>query len=244
MEQMAMPFLLNRIDGQLPENVALTIAITGDKVTRSTGQRHTGFVVQSDDRKLWLFDLAWHKSVRRCELIRSYAFPPDIFIDEYSAATITAFLALNHKRSQDEIKYSIGWNERNYFDSQSDAYIAKEHGDGLTCATFVLEVLKHHGFDMIARQTWPVTEEDKTWQEAKLMQLKEEDIPPSAEDFEVQSSLIGIAPRYRPEQVIAAATLYDEEPLEYVAVSPVSDQVVRDLIALGLDTYGSPAACA
>lgn len=244
MEQMTTSLLLSKIEGQLPEDITLTIAITGDKVTRSTGQRHTGFVVQGHDRKLWLFDFAWHKCVRKCELVRSYAFPPDIFIDEYAAAAITAFLVLNHSRSPNEIKYSIGWNEHNYFDNESDAYIAKEHGDGLTCATFVLEVLKHHGFDMIATQTWPVTEEDKNWQKGKLKQLKEDEFPPTKEDFEIQSSLIGLAPRFRPEQVIAAATLYDESPLEYLAVSPVSDQIVRDLVSLDLDTADSSTACA
>lgn len=231
--------ILRMLDPSTSEFPPLSIGITGDRIMRCRGQRHTGFVVQGDDRRLWLFDLVGSENFRKTEISKGYAHPTDDFFDGPSAATISAFLISRHKESTSNIKFSLLYDpNKPYFDKSSGRYSAAEPGDGFTCATFVLEILKHHGFDVIDCADWPIFEEDQKWQRGILENIVDLDPLPTKQHLEAQSSQIGGIPRYRPEHVVAATVLYDGSPLAFESLAPLSSDVLKELKGMNLD-HGS-----
>lgn len=226
---------LNKVESNLPEDIVLAIVIAGDSVTGTQGQHHTGFVFQAGDGKLWLFDLAWHELCRYTPMEPGYAYVIEDFIDKYAATAIASFLANVHHVNKDNIKYSISWdNDSEYFDKTTGKNLKTGRGEGLTCATFVLEVLKRYGFDLLDIKTWPITAANSDWQKSIVDKLIESR-PQSIDDFIVQFSKVGYTPRFLPEEVVGAAGYYDEEPLNFAIVSPASNEVLNELRRLCLD---------
>lgn len=199
------------------------------------GQRHAGFVVQANDNKLWLYDLAWHDTLRQTQLNLGYAYVLEDFLDQYSAAAITAFLANVYHANKERAPYSIVWDtNEQYFDKGTGKSLKTAPGEGLTCATFVLEVLKRYGFDLLDAKTWPITEQNAQWQKSILQKLIDSQ-PKSIDDFLTQFSHIGKVPRFMPEEVLGAASYYEDSPLSFDVVSSASREIVNELQRLGLD---------
>ncbi|WP_157642799.1 hypothetical protein [Burkholderia ubonensis] len=230
-----MAVTLYKVDDRLPEDVTLAIVIAGEPVTGTSGQRHAGFVVKANDQSLWLFDLAWHNLCRKGPIAPNYAYVITEFIDQFSANAIIAFLANVYQANKDKFTYSIGWDDKGeYFEKGTGKPLKTGLGEGLTCATFVLEALKRYGFEILKADTWPITEENKEWQ-TKILNKLIETRPDSIDDFMVQFQQIGNVPRFKPEEAIGAASYFEEEPLPFDVVAPAADEVVGELVRLGLD---------
>ncbi|MGL6559306.1 hypothetical protein ACSZNH_21980 [Aeromonas dhakensis] len=225
---------LYKVEDNLPNETILAIVITGEHVTRNAGQRHAGFVVQANE-KLWLYDLAYHNYIRQIELKPGYAYVDNDFLDQYSAQAIATYLSIIYHENKGNLPYSIKWDhDGKYFDENTGKYLKTEPGDGLTCATFVLEILKSYGFDLVETSTWEITEENTIWQENIIKGLKE-NIPSAKNDLTQQLPYVGKSPRFKPEEVLGAAGCYEETPLCYDMVSSASNQVIHELKRLGLD---------
>ncbi|MGL4471807.1 MAG: hypothetical protein ACRCT3_16680 [Aeromonas hydrophila] len=225
---------LYKVENNLPDEIILAIVIAGEHVTRNIGQRHAGFVVQASG-KIWLYDLAWHNCIRQIELKPGYAYVDNDFLDQYSAHAIATYLSIIYHENKGSLPYSIEWNhDESYFDEHTGRYLKTEPGDGLTCATFVLEVLKSYGFDLVETSTWEITEENTQWQKDIIKTLKN-NIPSAIDDLTQQLPYIGKTPRFKPEEVLGAAGCYEDVPLCYDIVSSASSQVLHELKRLGLD---------
>ncbi|CAG4906374.1 hypothetical protein [Paraburkholderia saeva] len=230
-----MAVTLYKVDEKLPEDVALAIVIGGEPITGAQGQRHAGFVVKANDHNLWLFDLAWHNMCRKSPIDPGYAYVIAEFLDPFAANAIIGFLANVYDANKDRFTYAIGWDDKGgYFEKGTGKPLKTGLGEGLTCATFVLEVLARYGFDLVDTSTWPLTEENAQWQRMildRLMQTR----PTSIDDFVVQLGRVGNVPRFKPEEAIGAANYFDEDPLPFDIVSPAGAEAVAELKRLGLD---------
>lgn len=224
---------LNCFSEGFPDDVELALVIAGSSVTGSKEQRHAGFVVKDGGGQLWLFDLAWHDLFRKVPVTAEYAYSIVEFIDPYAANAIIAFLVMLHNDSAGRISYSINYEDGDYFDKATAEQLKNGRGQGLTCATLVLEVLKRHGFELIDRRSWPLTEENKGWQISTIDKLSRTR-PASIDNFLAQVEFIGKVPRIRPEEAIGAAGVFDDAPLRYDDVLPESIEVVKALERIGL----------
>lgn len=224
------------VDSGLPEDVDLAIVIAGEPVTCVAEQRHAGFVVKAFDDKLLLFDLAWHNIFRQSNIESTYAYTVAGFLDQYSANAIIAFLAILHHANKGKIPYSINYEDGEYFDKATGECLKKGLGQGLTCATFVLEVLSRYGFELIDKTTWPLTEDNKEWQKGILDKLiYNTNVPCSIDDFLAQFDYIGKAPRIKPEEVVGVASYFDDVPIGFDVASSAANEVISELHRLHLD---------
>lgn len=226
-----MALTLGDIASGMPPDVTLAVVIAGEPITRTPGGRHAGFVVRADDGKLLLFDLAWHNIFRQSEITADYGYLRLEFLDPANEWTMIGFLMTLLATSKGRIPYSIGYDIKpiDYFSAEA-TFQRTQLGDGLTCSTFVLETFRRYGFDLLDRDTWPITEEMKNRQHDLVLMLKKhaEDFGPA--EFLAQFQMIGRYPRYSPEEVVGAANYFESEPLSYEQVQPAAGEVLDQLV--------------
>jgi len=224
---------LNCFSNGFPDDIDLAIVIAGSQITDSIDQRHAGFVARGGNDDLLLFDLAWHDALRQTPISHEYAYLIADFLDPVNASAIIAFLVTLHHANKEKFTYSINYEDGEYFDKNTGQKLKTKPGQGLTCATFVLEVLSRYGFMLIDKKTWPLTTENEKWQQdilSKLMTSR----PASVDEFLPQVDLVGKVPRVKPEEALGAASLYDEDPLDYTTVLPAAVDIVSELDRIGL----------
>ncbi|QXH96078.1 hypothetical protein HU749_006740 [Pseudomonas ogarae] len=215
---------LKRYDVELPDNVNLALVITGD--ISDGGQRHTGFVVKDFFGDVWLFHLASNNVYIKSIFTSRYHYLLVPSLEPETELVIISFLAVLYGVTEGKVPYSIGWDEKQYFDS-GGGLVMDNPGDGFTCATFVLESFKRYGMDMVARETWPLSPEDSAWQNKiiKLLDL-------SPEQFLAQVEKVGKYPRFHPEQALGAAHHFTNFRLPYSVVHPAGEEVVAEMARL------------
>lgn len=215
---------LKRHDEELPDDVSLALVICGE--TTDDGQRHTGFVVRNLLGEVWLYHLGGNDRYLRTPFTPRYSYLLIPIMQPENASSIINFLTILYDVTGGKVKYSIGWDDKEYIDD-AGALVALEAGDGFTCATFVLESLKRYGMDLVARKTWPITAQDTAWQEGilKVAQL-------APEQFFAQVKQVGKYPRFRPEQALGAAHYFTGAQLPYSTVAPAGQEVVAEMVRL------------
>ncbi|WP_163869207.1 hypothetical protein [Myxococcus eversor] len=98
-------------------------------------------------------------------------------------------------------------------------------GCGLTCATFVMALLKTYGLELLRQEEWPQRLEDQSFHERIVQELEEKGA--ETEHVEAVRKEIGCA-RYRPEEV-AAAALLGEFPVGFNQASSLGVEIARKL---------------
>jgi hypothetical protein len=94
-------------------------------------------------------------------------------------------------------------------------------GCGLTCATFVMALLRTYGIELLRQEEWPERPEDRPFHEFIVHELETSGADP--EHVEAVRKEIGCA-RYRPEEVTAAALLGDL-PVGFVQASSLGAEI-------------------
>ncbi len=212
---------LHEFDRNFPDGVLLALAITGG--AEPDDQRHTGFVVRDFNDQLHLFHLGSHNNFSHQPLRKQYNYLLIPFLEPATANAVIALLFQLFHETNGQVSYSVAWDDEDYFDANG-ALIKTAALDGFTCATFVLEILRRHGFDLIDRETWPKTAKDSEWQRHILKVLH---LP--LENLMAQLEVIGQYPRVRPEQALGAAHIYTGSVLPFGAVYPAALEVVREM---------------
>jgi len=184
--------------------------------------------------------LATHNFYRSSEITDHYAYVVADFLDPASANSIIGFLAILLHATKGQLKYSINYEDGPYFELSTGEQLKDGLGQGLTCATFVLQVLERYGFDVVDKKTWPLTPDDANWQRdilGILMQdtLARTGVPDSVDTFLAQFEKVGNVPRFRPEEAVGAVAIFEDEPLDHNTVAPVAEEVLTELKRLSLD---------
>ncbi|WP_156115034.1 hypothetical protein [Pseudomonas sp. ML96] len=219
----------------VPPEIGLAVVIAGSPVTGSKDQRHAGFLVQYPDNTLWLFDLAWDNICRRTEITNDYAYLNYQFLDEFSATAFIALLHMIQSQNQGKLGYSIHYESSPYFDTNTGQALNTGAGQGLTCATFVLETLERYGIFLIDRLSWPISPDNAHWQRNILLTLISRTKPPlSIDKFTNQFKFIGKTRRFKPEEAVAATSIFTGTPSTFQAVNPLSQTVIDQMEILEL----------
>lgn len=212
---------LSRSDAPLPDDVILAVVIKG--CVEDEGQRHTGFLVRGFDDENHLFHLGYNNGYRQNKLGSEYDYLVVPALEPETANAIISFLVLLLEKTQGKVKYSIAWDDDQYFGD--DASLKKDDaGDGFTCATFVLETFKRYGLNLVDRATWPLSKSNHDWQRNMIDLLC---LP--MEQYLAQLAVVGQYPRIRPEEALGAAHYYKGTSLPYVFVAPAAFEVLTEM---------------
>lgn len=192
-------------------------------------QLHVVTLYRFDDR-LMIGDLQNHLISRRADARPSeslFWIAPDLSQEDQRilAAKVDAWLDDNAGK----IPYSVAHPGGVIF--KDNIWVGKEPGQGLTCATFIVELFNELGIPFINVGTWKVRSGDTEWAERILEAISHSMSP---EHVEAQRNRIGNSVRVRPADIAAAGLLVHQQmeaSLHFDQVAPVSAQVEADLLA-------------
>jgi len=215
------------------KNYALRVLVSGNDE-----QRHAAFLL-TDQAESEVIHLAWHKYLMK-QTVPVFKANAGEFIDfecrsfsEYEQEEIISFIKVLWRRNSSAVPYSIMNDGTGSFFNLDGTMPTRDAGMGLTCATFVMSVFSIQGFPLIDESTWQARPEDKKWHEKIISKLKEiEHIDP--QHIENQIKYIGIAPRFRPEEVIGCAADYNNEPQNFCGAIGSGEKVLRIMREAGL----------
>lgn len=167
--------------------------------------RHCGLLYRNDDGALRLLHLAWHDLMRdepareSCGASAGWVVLP---IPEERAEVVASFCSLLVERVSDgRVPYALSYRGARFHPERGTLELSSgEHG--LTCATFVVAVLRGAGVHLLDEASWRPRPEDAGWQR-KIVALLERHGAPEAHVDAVRSQ-VGCA-RIRPEEVAASA---------------------------------------
>ncbi len=194
----------------------------------STRQLHAAALYRFDNR-LMIGDLQNHLVTRRTEVRPSnslFWIAPDLNQEDQRilAATIDAWLDEN----EGKIPYSVAHPGGVVF--KDNVWVGNEPGQGLTCATFIVELFNELGIPFIDVETWKPRTGDTEWAERILAMISDSMSP---EHVEAQLAKIGQTIRIRPADIAAAGHLVHqkmEAPLHFNDVDPLSACIEVDLL--------------
>lgn len=208
-------------------------------ISGSEQQRHVGFFI-SESSQPEMIHLANH--LQLCNnTVEEYqangskflAYECRHFLDE-QVEEIVSFIKTVWKKNQNNVPYGIGSdNFAAFFDGEG--HVANRNpGTGLTCATFLMSVFASQLYPVIDEKTWQSRADDKDWQERVLSWLAR--YPELAEHVAEQRKSVGVAYRYRPEEVAACSAMYDDTPFAFadavingqLLLSTIKDKGVLD----------------
>lgn len=178
---------------------------------------------------LWMGDLQNHLRTCRTKAKPTesiYWLAPDLVEEEQKilAAKIDAWLDTN----ENKIPYSVASPGGSVF--RDDVWVGNEPGQGLTCATFLVELFKELAIPFIDVETWQNRDGDDAWAE-KLLTLIGTSMSPI--HVNAQRLRIGDSIRVRPTDVAAAGLLVSQEmevALTFDQVAPTSAWVEAKLL--------------
>lgn len=169
---------------------------------------------------------------QKLKTTRRYLHAP-LGLDEYNAIAFAAYLTVvaNKYETKPPILYGMDWlGAKDSFDDEGN-YLKPWDTSGLTCATFVCELLRGCDWDPVDDRTWPRDHpDDLHWREEKIAEYvarqREERTaitPAQIDDMKAVSPFV----RLRPEQIAGAASSSQAEwPTDYEKTAYLAEQVL------------------
>lgn len=196
-------------------------------IDRSTNfALHAGFLYKIDNAEPRISHLAWHYRLEDKPAEGPYLWA-NVGLDDVSCRVVAAWLA-DRRANPAQIPYGID-SAGVCFDSETQDFIPPPVGKGLTCATYIVAVLKHLGFPLLAEITWPRDRaDDVSWQEAIVTSLSKDGA--SADHVAAVRADKG-ARRFRPAEVVGSATVTDLWPIAFEEASRLATEIVKDVKA-------------
>lgn len=186
----------------------------------SAGLNHTGMLYKRNSReKTKLFHLEWHHKLtnENAEEKIGYCWGESDLCDAVKRRIIGQIINILRHKDNPPVQY--GFSRHGLSFDEKGYYIKTLAGEGLTCATFVLDIFKSVGIPILKEDGWPTRDEDQEWKEFIVSEL--EKTPNIEEDhIEALKQSENIV-RFRPEEVAAG---YIEESRAW----PASLEQVQD----------------
>lgn len=177
--------------------------------TPDVGQRHAAIVFKERDKKhLSLLHLAWHLKLICDPLKPYYRCVPLQGFDEEELQYFAEHASRVYSENKAGIPYGINYTGASVFGD--DAKFLDDPKAGLTCATFILGFFESLGYKLLDLSSWEPRPDDVLWQN-KIYAALESELKGVA--LTEQKKLIGQAFRFRPEEVISSAGIFDLNPI-------------------------------
>lgn len=214
---------LKDVDEQDLSDLAVVLQYVNDKIlhvgllVRDVGATEQFFFIHQPGHMKDLID-PYEKLLRRKK--KSIVIDCFSFLNEVERAALCMQIHAYASNNASGIPYAVNYFPYNvYFDS-GKVFVKDIPGAGLTCATFILELMKNMSHELIVPDDWPTRPDDDDWRSYILDHLI---MMLEREDFAVQ--VANKTARYRPEEVAVAAALYKKERLDFLTVSPVGSDL-------------------
>jgi hypothetical protein len=134
---------------------------------------------------------------------------------------IIASICRNIIDKNDPIRYGLPYQPP-YFSDDTYQYIERPLGQGVTCATFVLEVFRMAAVVLLDTDTWPNADaDDLSWEARISLAQKDQELGAAMAQY------VGCK-RYRPQDV-AAGSILEPRPVTFDAARPVAEQIIEEL---------------
>jgi hypothetical protein len=175
-------------------------------LTTSPFGSHIALLFHSAKDGLQLLHLAWHKELKvdniaelgnECWIAKLTKLPP-------SASKQFVGICRSISAKKPRINYGINAMLARGSFSANGIYKAPRGSDGLTCATFILEVFRGASISLLDEITWPDTDANRVWGNKVVDALISTGVEASHVEA-VRKNVSGL--RIRPEEVAAGATL-------------------------------------
>lgn len=222
-----MPFECSTSANLSPEEVALVVH-HGDI------GRHIGFAVFTAKGRHQFLHLAFHKKViledyplSKCSIVGRLPFDK-IGLMVLKKALWNIGKKVGHKSVAIDIPYGVNIANKKGTFTKEGLYKPPPDRDGLTCATFVAEICRGVGLQLLNEGDWAVRPEDAGWIDQICNMLAD---PRSGADeahiAQVRRSFTGI--RIRPEEVASAVTLWNSSPINFGPAEAEGRNIVTKL---------------
>lgn len=179
-----------------------TVCVAIGRPIKSQNQLHIGFYYKGADEKIKFLHLAWHYDLRKGDPDNKYLWL-EIPLDPINRQHLAVVLELIYEANKNGIPYGICIDGAGF--SKEGNFTAEEHYAGLTCATFVIQVLHSQKIFIIDFSKWKHRQADKKWQIQILQKLSA--IAPKEHIEYQRAKILSGAARFKPEEVAVAATL-------------------------------------
>ena len=201
------------------DTFGLAIRRVGDHGT------HCAILFQGRDGTPWILHLAWNHKLMAGPVDEHYGWVEASLTP--SNKKLLALLADRIWNSRPKIPYGLT-NSGVSFDPMTGELGPVPLGQGLTCATFILALLKTEGLRLLDEETWPEGANDD-WQRWVVEAL----INDGADDEQVEAVKATIGSRrQRPAEVVGSATLSAQKwPVVFEEAQTVAAEVEASLIA-------------
>lgn len=198
----------------------------GVAITSRPGQLHSAFLYRMDNSPPKLVHFGWHHRLMRGDPCDQYMWA-DIaeLVDEDRRVLASYFSIIGG--NDPHIPYGLK-SEGIEFDPVTGELRPHPKGSGVTCATFMLAVLKALGHVVINSTDWPTDRPgDKEWQN-RIVEMLERRYQEHA--AAVRQDLPDV--RFRPEEVVGA-TATKGWPHNFDAADTAGKEVLDDIATAG-----------
>ncbi|WP_291997005.1 hypothetical protein [Candidatus Accumulibacter sp. ACC012] len=207
----------NPSEKPFPTDEMLGIAIG---TPNSPNQRHIGFIYRLNEESDPRFcHLAWHHIL--CDELYE---PPYLWgasaLDQVNNTVMAAYVATLQQNSN---VVNYGFSVDGLFFRDDGQYVVQPIGRGLTCATFILVVLRRNGFELLKTDDWGDRPGDAEWQN-QIIEVLDRCAPEHAEAMKQD---IG-ASRFRPEEV-AGGMISEGIPLSLSDAEKLAGEILQDI---------------
>lgn len=199
-------------------------------VSRSNmGAGHVGIGFHSAKEGPKVLHLAWHKRLERETIpgeLKTCWAATALIIPAAASKQLVAFIRVVAARGA-AMSYGINLIAARGSFSSNGSYKPTKNSDGLTCATYVLEVLRAGRVDLIKVDTWQANAANEVWGRAVCDELVKCGADEDHVDA-VRKNVSGL--RLRPFEVAGAVELGSAEwPADFDSVQPMAKKVEDQL---------------
>lgn len=181
-------------------------------VSGSEEQRHAGlFYCLGGEEEVCFLHLGFHYQLRREIPKEHHCWLKLTGFDAIERQSLATWIDAIWKENGNRVPYGINYSNSKHFNNKG-AFIAADDDGGLTCATFLLALFQDYGFPVIDTATSYRRDNDVEWQK-KIIDCLSGFAP--KDYIESQKEFLGIAARYRPEEVAGSVSALIDEPLDF-----------------------------
>lgn len=191
--------------------------------------KHVGILLHLDDGEVRLCHFAWHADLRN-EPANTVAAGRYVWGNSSLDIYNKRFLAsnFNHISTANANSLPYGLDASGACLDENNTFFPIPLGKGLTCATFIVAVMRSLGYPILQEETWPVgTEADQRWAEQVVSDLTTHKAPQAHID-EVRKDLVNIS-RFRPSQVAGALGSVTTSPASHEEAERLSQEILAHL---------------
>jgi hypothetical protein len=196
-------------------------------VSHSTfGAGHLGVCFHSAKEGPKLWHLAWHQMVKLDSIpdqLGSNCWAGAVLnVPPIMSKQLVAFIRAAASKSP-TISYGLDFLGAKGSFAPNGAYKPPKGSDGLTCSSFVLEILRGGAANLIKSETWRESVENRAWAEKVCQYLRDPDHVAS-----VRKKINGL--RLRPFEVAGASQIpHKQWPVDFDRVQAPAQQVEIEL---------------